>query len=111
MIRFLLIPALACLVTVSYGQKTIKVSKGKVKSGDEVIAEYDGKGSAFRMGEYTVTIPGTTDPIITLSEVDHYFNNPLLEEAHFLYQVKFATGQTFYLRPKPNTGKMFGQPY
>jgi hypothetical protein len=111
MMRFLLVPALVCLGSISYAQKTIKVSKGKIKSGDEVIAEYDGKGSAFRMGEYTVTLPGAKDPLITLSEVDHYFNNPLLDEAHYLYQVKFSTGETIYLRPKPNTGKMFGKVY
>jgi hypothetical protein len=111
MIKYLLVPTLVCIVTFSYGQKTVKVSKGKVKSGDEVIAEYDGKGGVFRLGHYAVTIPGTEDSIITLSEVDHDFNNPLLDEVHFLYQVKFSTGQTFYLRPKPYIGKMFGKVY
>jgi hypothetical protein len=111
MIKYLLVPALVCLATFSYGQKAVKVSKGKVKSGDEVIAEYDGKGGAFRMGHYAVTIPGTTDSVITLSEVNYYFNNPLLDEVHFLYQVKFATGQSCYVRPKPSTGKLFGKTY
>src|SRR4051794_7148369 len=100
MIRFLFVPAFLCISALSFGQKTIKVSKGKVKSGDEVIAEYSGKGSVFRMGEYVVTIPGSTDSVITLSEVNYYFNNPLLEEVLFLNKVKFSTGETFYLRPK-----------
>ncbi|MEO8406511.1 MAG: hypothetical protein ABI480_18005 [Chitinophagaceae bacterium] len=107
----LLLPALLCMAIFSSAQKTIKVSKGKIKSGDEVIAEYDGHGSMFRNGSYTVTLPGSKDALITLEEVNHTFYNPLLDELHLFYQVKFSTGDSFYVRPRPATGKAFGIAY
>jgi hypothetical protein len=107
----LLLPALLCMAIFSSAQKTIKVSKGKIKSGDEVIAEYDGHGSMFRNGSYTVTLPDSKEALITLEEVNHTFYNPLLDELHLFYQVKFSTGDSFYVRPRPATGKAFGIAY
>lgn len=100
---------LLCVNLSVFAQKTITVKKGDIKVNGEVIATYDGKGgNAFRMGKYTINIPGSDTPYITLKEDVIYFNNPLFDNQHWIYEVQCANGQHFYYRAAPVTKKFFG---
>lgn len=98
---------------IGFSQTTITIKKGDIKKDDVVIASYDGKGGAFKVARYWIGLPASTDTLITLNEYLYDFNNPLFKENLFLYKVVFKTkpGETFYIRPKPTKGKVFGKEY
>ncbi len=90
-------------------QKIVTIKKEEIKVNGEKIASFDGKGgNAVRMGNYNITIVGESVPAINLKEDVIYFQNPLFDEQHWIYEVKFATGQSFFYRAAPVTKKFFG---
>jgi hypothetical protein len=96
-----------------HAQETVTIKKGDIKNKGVLIATYDGKGGAFRLGNYGVFLPNSKDTSISLREYTHDFENPLFEEELFLYRVTFngTPAQSIYIRPKPTTGKLLGKYY
>ena len=92
-------------------QKQIKVKKGKVYNGEQVIAEYDGKGGAFRSGNYKLTAPGDTSTLISFKEINYEANNPMYPPTYNLYEVGFSThpDRKFYYLPRPMIVKILAR--
>jgi hypothetical protein len=92
-----------------YAQKNVVVKKGDIKVNGEKVATYEGKGgNAFRMGKFEITLVGASSPAITLQEDAIYFKNPLFDEVHWIYEIRFADGDIAYYRAAPVTKKFFG---
>lgn len=102
---------LLCSPFLLTAQKQIKVKKGKVYNGDQVVAEYDGKGGAFRSGSYKLTNPGDTATLISFKEINYEANNPMYPPAYNLYEIEFSThpGQKFYYLPSPKIIKILAR--
>ncbi len=90
-------------------QKKVVVKKGEIKVNGEKVATYDGKGgNVFRMGKFEITLAGATSPAITLQEDVIYFQDPLFDEEHWIYEIKFSNGDVCYYKALPVTKKFMG---
>jgi hypothetical protein len=95
--------------SIANAQKTVTVKKGEIKLNGEKIAGFDGKGgNAFRFGNYSISIEGIDTPVITIKEDNLSFLNPFYEDNQYYFEIRFASGQTYYYRAKPETKKFFG---
>lgn len=106
-IQFIVLSFLLAVSTAA--QKNVVVKKGDIKVNGEKVATYDGKGgNAFRMGKFQITLAGATTPAITLQEDAIYFKNPLFDEVHWIYEIKFSDGDICYYKALPVTKKFMG---
>lgn len=106
-IQFIVLSLLLAFSSVA--QKNVVVKKGDIKVNGEKIATYDGKGgNVFRMGKFEITLAGATTPVITLKEDVIYFKNPMFDEEHWIYEIKFSDGDVCYYKALPVTKKVMG---
>ncbi len=100
-----------CVPILLSAQKQIKVKKGKVYNGEQVIAEYDGKGGAFRSGSYKLTAPGDTSTLMSFKEINYEANNPMYPPAYNLYEIEFSShpDRKFYYLPQPRVFKILAR--
>lgn len=96
--------ALCLTVMTTMAQKKITCKKGDVKQDGQVIAEYDGVGSIFKMVRLGVFAPGSKDTLISISEENFDPKNPLFPDLEVAYKVEFknTTQQPFYVHNPKN---------
>lgn len=87
-------PSLLLLVVLSvsatgFTQKNITCKKGDVKQNGQLIAEYDGVGSIFKLVKLGVFAPGTKDTLISVTEESFDPQNPLFPDLEVVYKLQF----------------------
>jgi hypothetical protein len=109
MSKTFLLLALSTIVTTAMAQKKITCKKGDVKQEGQLIAEYDGVGSIFKMVKLGVFAPGTKDTLISVTEESFDPKNPLFPDVEVAYKVEFknTTQQPFYVHNPKNPGTRY----
>lgn len=98
-----------CFAITSFAQKKITCKKGSVKQDGQLIAEYDGVGSMFKLVKLGVFAPGSKDTIIKITEESFDAKNPLWPDIEVAYKIEFKNSllASFYVRNAKNPGTRF----
>lgn len=100
---------LCAVVTTTMAQKKITCKKGAVKQDGQLMAEYDGVGSMFKMVKLGVFAPGSKDTLISITEESYDAKNPLFPGSEVAYKVEFrnTSVQPFYVHNAKNPNTRF----
>lgn len=94
-----------CASVTSFAQKKLTCKKGSVKQNDQLIAQYDGVGSMFKMVKLGVFAPGSKDTLFSITEENFDPKNPLFPDLEVVYKVEFKNNSQspFYVHDPKNT--------
>jgi len=89
-----------CIAGSAFAQKKVTCKKGSIKQEGQLVAEYDGVGSIFKMVKLGVFAPGSKDTLIRVTEETFDAQNPLWPNTEVTYKVEFKNTSLppFYVR-------------
>jgi hypothetical protein len=97
-----------CLSLAGTAQKKVTVKKGDIKLEGQLIAEYDGVGSMFKLVKQGVFAPGSKDTLISVTEENWDPKNPLWPGSEVVYKLEFRNGaKPFYVSNTKYKGVRF----